>query len=35
MVASHDVECVSSQVVHDIATICTKKLSQDRIEPIE
>ena len=35
MIASHRVACVSSQVVQEIATICTKKLSQERIEPTE
>ncbi len=35
MMASQAVECVSSQVVHDIATIWMKKLSHERIEPTE
>src|SRR5208282_4631049 len=34
-IASHAVECVRSQAVHDTATACTKKLSQEMIEPSE
>src|ERR1700691_1062952 len=34
-IASHAVEWVRSQAVHDTATACTKKLSQEMIEPSE
>ena len=33
--ASHFVEWVSVQVTQEIATACTKKLSQETIEPTE
>src|SRR5262245_56162457 len=34
-IASQAVERVSCQAVHDTATACTKKLSQEMVEPIE